>query len=73
MVVLLADAGKLDLDAPVTDVLPDFAVADADATTTITPRHLLNTPAASRATTSTTPVAGTTAWPGTSRAWAASV
>jgi CubicO group peptidase (beta-lactamase class C family) len=42
MVVLLADAGKLDLDAPVTDVLPDFAVADADATTTITPRHLLN-------------------------------
>ncbi|MFE4253510.1 serine hydrolase domain-containing protein [Streptomyces sp. NPDC056910] len=40
--VLLADAGKLDLDAPVTDVLPDFEVADAAATTTITPRHLLN-------------------------------
>ncbi|MFF4603164.1 serine hydrolase domain-containing protein [Streptomyces sp. NPDC001339] len=42
MVVLLADAGKLDLDAPVADVLPDFAVADAGATRTITPRQLLN-------------------------------
>ncbi|MFE3880803.1 serine hydrolase domain-containing protein [Kitasatospora sp. NPDC059146] len=42
MVVLLAEAGKLDLDAPVVDVLPEFAVADTDATRTITPRQLLN-------------------------------
>lgn len=42
LVVLLADAGKLDLDAPVVDVLPDFAVADAVATGTITVRQLLN-------------------------------
>ncbi|MFD3416881.1 serine hydrolase domain-containing protein [Streptomyces decoyicus] len=42
LVMLLADAGKLDLDAPVVDVLPDFAVADAEATKTITPRQLLN-------------------------------
>ncbi|WP_280679969.1 serine hydrolase domain-containing protein [Kitasatospora sp. MAA19] len=42
MVVLLAEAGKLDLDAPVVDVLPGFAVADAEASRTITPRQLLN-------------------------------
>ncbi|MFE2493601.1 serine hydrolase domain-containing protein [Streptomyces scopuliridis] len=42
LVVQLADAGKLDLDAPVVDVLPDFAVADAAATGTITVRQLLN-------------------------------
>ncbi|GFE23295.1 serine hydrolase domain-containing protein [Streptomyces nigrescens] len=42
LVVLLAHAGKLDLDAPVTDLLPDFAVADAEATKTVTPRQLLN-------------------------------
>ncbi|MFJ9031944.1 serine hydrolase domain-containing protein [Streptomyces sp. NPDC102274] len=42
LVLLLADAGKLDLDAPVVDVLPDFAVADAAAGGTITVRQLLN-------------------------------
>ncbi|MFI1799979.1 serine hydrolase domain-containing protein [Streptomyces sp. NPDC020379] len=42
LAVLLADAGRLDLDAPVVDVLPDFAVADAEASRTITPRQLLN-------------------------------
>ncbi|MGW2600859.1 serine hydrolase domain-containing protein [Streptomyces klenkii] len=42
LAVLLADAGKLDLDAPVANVLPDFAVADAEASRTITPRQLLN-------------------------------
>ncbi|MEU8547289.1 serine hydrolase domain-containing protein [Streptomyces roseoverticillatus] len=42
MVMCLADAGKLDLDAPVADVLPGFAVADAEATRTVTPRQLLN-------------------------------
>ncbi|MFD7221463.1 serine hydrolase domain-containing protein [Streptomyces sp. NPDC059892] len=42
LVVHLADAGKLDLDAPVVDVLPGFAVADAAAGGTITVRQLLN-------------------------------
>ncbi|MFJ5686803.1 serine hydrolase domain-containing protein [Streptomyces sp. NPDC093099] len=42
LVVLLADTGKLDLDAPVVDVLPDFAVADPAAGGTITMRQLLN-------------------------------
>ncbi|MEU9111945.1 serine hydrolase domain-containing protein [Streptomyces sp. NPDC048483] len=42
LVVLLAEAGKLDLDAPVVDVLPDFAVADPEASRTITVRQLLN-------------------------------
>ncbi|WP_078589278.1 MULTISPECIES: serine hydrolase domain-containing protein [Streptomyces] len=42
MVVLLAEAGKLDLDAPVVDVLPEFAIADEEASRTITPRQLLN-------------------------------
>ncbi|MFI9049540.1 serine hydrolase domain-containing protein [Streptomyces sp. NPDC053427] len=42
LVMLLAEAGKLDLDAPVVDVLPDFAVADAAASRTITTRQLLN-------------------------------
>ncbi|HEX4724715.1 MAG TPA: serine hydrolase domain-containing protein [Pseudonocardiaceae bacterium] len=34
-------AGDLELDTPVVDVLPEFAVADAEATKTITIRHLL--------------------------------
>ncbi|GAB7184706.1 CubicO group peptidase [Kitasatospora sp. Ki12] len=42
LVLSLADAGKLDLDAPVTAVLPDFALADAEAARVITPRQLLN-------------------------------
>ncbi|MFF2807893.1 serine hydrolase domain-containing protein [Streptomyces sp. NPDC058000] len=42
LVMLLADAGKLDLDARVIDILPEFAVADAEATRTITVRQLLN-------------------------------
>ncbi|WP_082119741.1 serine hydrolase domain-containing protein [Saccharothrix sp. ST-888] len=42
LVMILADAGKLDLDAPVVDVLPDFTVADPQAGRTITVRQLLN-------------------------------
>ncbi|MEU1374745.1 serine hydrolase domain-containing protein [Streptomyces triculaminicus] len=42
LVLSLADAGKLDLDRPVTEILPDFALADAEAARTITPRQLLN-------------------------------
>ncbi|TLS46339.1 beta-lactamase family protein [Streptomyces montanus] len=42
LVMQLVDAGKLDLDAPVKDVLPDFAVGDPEATETITARRLLS-------------------------------
>ncbi|MDZ4382143.1 MAG: serine hydrolase domain-containing protein [Parvibaculum sp.] len=38
----LVEEGKLDLDRPVRKVLPDFAVADEEASGTITLRHLLN-------------------------------
>ena len=42
LAALLAQRGKLDLDAPLTDYLPEFQVADADATKRATPRHLLS-------------------------------
>src|SRR3546814_15974754 len=35
------EEGLLDLDSPVRNILPDFAVADAVATETVTTRHLL--------------------------------
>tara|TARA_R110002110_G_scaffold79145_5_gene207048 strand:+ start:95 stop:1435 length:1341 start_codon:yes stop_codon:yes gene_type:complete len=38
----LVETGKLDLDAPVRDTLPDFAVADAAVSRQVTLRHLLN-------------------------------
>ena len=38
----LVEEGKLDLDAPVRDVLPDFAVADGEVSAKVTLRHLLN-------------------------------
>ncbi|GAA4229175.1 CubicO group peptidase (beta-lactamase class C family) [Streptosporangium album] len=41
LAMLLADAGKLDLDRPIRHYLPDFAVADERATATVTARHLL--------------------------------
>jgi CubicO group peptidase (beta-lactamase class C family) len=37
----LVDEGKLDLDAPVVDVLPDLKLADPDVTKQVTLRHLL--------------------------------
>ncbi|MGO4806843.1 serine hydrolase domain-containing protein [Arthrobacter sp. 2MCAF15] len=37
----LVAEGKLDLDAPVRDVLPDFKLADESAAATITMRHIL--------------------------------
>lgn len=40
-VMQLAEAGELDLDAPVQRYLPWFRVADAGASAQITPRHLL--------------------------------
>src|SRR4051794_13761958 len=42
LVLQLAEAGGLDLDAPVLSVLPEFAVADAEATKSVTVRQLLN-------------------------------
>lgn len=41
-VMQLAEQGLVDLDAPVRRYLPDFRVADPDASSTITVRHLLN-------------------------------
>src|SRR4029078_13011670 len=38
----LVEAGALTLDTRVVDVLPDFAVADSDATRSITIRQLLD-------------------------------
>ena len=38
----LVDEGKLDLDAPVADVLPELRLADAEVAKTVTMRHLLN-------------------------------
>ncbi len=37
----LVDEGKLDLDAPVAEVLPELRLADAEVAKTVTMRHLL--------------------------------
>src|SRR4051812_14546558 len=42
LVMQLVDEGKLGLDAPVVTYLPDFRVADAEVTRTVTTRHLLS-------------------------------
>ncbi|WP_035857630.1 serine hydrolase domain-containing protein [Cryptosporangium arvum] len=42
LVMTLVEEGKLDLDRPVVDVLPEFATADPGATKAITPRQLLS-------------------------------
>ena len=41
LIMQLVEEGLLDLDSPVRNILPDFAVADAVATETVTTRHLL--------------------------------
>ena len=41
LVMQLVDEGLLDLDEPVVTYLPEFKVADADVTRTVTTRHLL--------------------------------
>jgi CubicO group peptidase (beta-lactamase class C family) len=41
-VMQLVEAGEIQLDAPVQQYLPDFRVADPDASKRITVRHLLN-------------------------------
>ncbi|PRY44698.1 serine hydrolase [Umezawaea tangerina] len=42
VVMALVDEGKLDLDTPVVDVLPELRLADAEITKSVTLRHLLN-------------------------------
>ena len=42
LIMQLADEGRLELDAPVRDVLPDFRVADEAASAAITARQLLS-------------------------------
>lgn len=39
--MLLVEQGRLTLDTPVVDLLPEFKVADAQVTKTVTVRHLL--------------------------------
>lgn len=41
LVMQLVDEGKLDLDQPVTEVLPEFKLADSEATAAMTVRRLL--------------------------------
>ena len=41
-IMQLSEAGAIDLDAPVQQYLPDFALADPEAAASITVRHLLN-------------------------------
>ena len=41
VVMQLVDEGKLDLDAPVRDVMPELKLANADVAETVTMRHLL--------------------------------
>ncbi len=42
LIMRLAEAGELDLDAPVVEVLPEFQTIDPEATRTITVRQLLS-------------------------------
>lgn len=42
LIMLLVDAGSLDLDLPLKRYLPDFHVADSDAVANVTTRHLLS-------------------------------
>ncbi|NUK16111.1 serine hydrolase domain-containing protein [Streptomyces lunaelactis] len=42
LIMQLVESGELDLDAPVVNVLPEFAAADPEATRTITTRQLLS-------------------------------
>ncbi|GAA5098735.1 serine hydrolase domain-containing protein [Nocardia iowensis] len=42
LIMRLVDEGKLDLDAPVVEVLPEFATPDEEATQQITVRRLLS-------------------------------
>jgi CubicO group peptidase (beta-lactamase class C family) len=41
-IIKLVDEGKIDLDAPVITYLPDFKLADSDATKTVTVRQVIS-------------------------------
>lgn len=41
-IALLVDQGKLDLDTPIVEYVPDFKLSDPDATAKLTLRHLLS-------------------------------
>ncbi|MEV6984527.1 serine hydrolase [Sphaerisporangium sp. NPDC051017] len=41
-IMLMVEAGRLTLDTPVIEVLPEFKVADPEVTKTVTIRHLLS-------------------------------
>ncbi|MEU9887732.1 serine hydrolase [Sphaerisporangium sp. NPDC051011] len=41
-IMLMVEAGRLTLDTPVVEVLPEFKVADPEVTKTVTIRHLLS-------------------------------
>lgn len=42
LVMQLVDEGKLDLDAPIVDVLPELELSDPEVTKSVTMRHLLS-------------------------------
>ncbi|MDF2559815.1 MAG: beta-lactamase/prolyl oligopeptidase [Microbacterium sp.] len=42
VIMRLVDDGKLDLDAPIVDYVPEFASSDPEVTRTVTMRHLLS-------------------------------
>ena len=42
LIMKLVDEGRVELDRPIKYYLPDFAIADCNATESITVRHLLN-------------------------------
>lgn len=42
LIMQLVDEGRLDLDTPVRQYLPNFRVADLDVSRKVTPRHLLS-------------------------------
>ncbi len=42
LIMQLVDEGKIDLDAPVVEYLPEFRVADLDVSRTVTIRHFLS-------------------------------
>ena len=60
LIMQLVAEGKIDLDRPVREYLPEFKLADEEAAAVVTPRHLLTTPAGSPVTRSPRPRAVTT-------------
>ena len=42
LIMQLVEEGRLDLDAPVVEVLPELRLVDPDVTKSVTPRHLLS-------------------------------